>query len=111
MSGVTMTLPARQIVVLAVKSVSGACVLHVSVLCPALQSPYLLPWMNHLWTGLWTSLVYTMGLQLVVQYYVPAVPWDVVGPDAELAFRETMTWAVLYGIFPAVLLGEHAATM
>lgn len=74
------------------------------MLLPAhMQSPYLLPWMNHLWTGLWVSLVYTTGLQLVLHY---AAPPNLGMPGAELAFRESMTWAVLYGIFPSVLLGK-----
>lgn len=51
--------------------------------------------------------MYTTGLQLVLHYYEPPVAWDLQGPGAELAFRESMTWAVLYGIFPAVLLGEQ----
>jgi hypothetical protein len=70
------------------------------------QSPYLLPWMNHLWTGLWTALVYTTGIQLVMHYYSPAEPWNLEIPSPLLAYRTQMTWAVLYGIFPAVLLGE-----
>lgn len=67
------------------------------------QSPYLLPWMNHLWTGLWLSLVYTTGLQLSLQYTVTP---NLGVPGAELVWRESLTWAVLYGIFPSVLLGK-----
>lgn len=71
-----------------------------------LQSPYLLPWMNHLWTGLWTALVYTTALLLALNYIKIEEPWDYEVPGTELVFRESMTWAVLYGIFPAVLIGR-----
>jgi hypothetical protein len=71
-----------------------------------MQSPYLLPWMNHLWTGLWCTLVYMTGLQLVLHYYQLEEPFDLEVPSVQLAFQESMTWAVLYGIFPALLLGE-----
>lgn len=54
--------------------------------------------MNHLWSGLWSGLVYTTAVLLVLNYQeVPAA--------SELAFRESMTWAVLYGIFPVALAG------
>lgn len=43
-------------------------------------------------------MVYTTALLLVLNYQEePAA--------SEYAFRESLTWAVLYGIFPAVLLG------
>lgn len=50
--------------------------------------------------------MYTTGLQLVLHYYEPSVPWDLQGSDAEMDFRQSMTMGVLYGIFPSVLLGE-----
>ena len=63
-----------------------------------LQSPYLRPWLNNIWSGLWFGLVYTTALLLALNYHE-------VAPEHEYAFRESMTWGVLYGIFPAVLLG------
>lgn len=62
--------------------------------------------MNHLWTGLWSALVYTTAILLTLNYYQPPEPFSLEVPGTELPFRESMTWAVLYGIFPAVLLGR-----
>jgi hypothetical protein len=63
--------------------------------------------MNHLWTGLWTGLVFLTALLLFLNYWQPPAAWALEASGATwLAFRETITWAVLYGILPAVLLGE-----
>lgn len=67
--------------------------------------------MNHIWTGLWMALVYMTALLLLLNYYRPPEPFSLEAPDVWLPFRETMTWAVLWGIFGAVLLGERAATV
>lgn len=75
---------------------------------PALQSPFLLPWMNHLWSGLWASILYTTLLQLLLHYYTPPLPRGA-RADALLAYRSKVTWAVLWGIGPALLLGVAAS--
>ncbi|WIA38773.1 hypothetical protein OEZ86_002065 [Tetradesmus obliquus] len=81
-------------------------------ICPVLStyfqitsSPYLLPWMNHLWTGLWTGLVYTTSLLLALNFVQLEEPLDYEEPSRFMAFRLSMTYAVLWGIWPAILLG------
>lgn len=56
-------------------------------LCTAVQSPYLLPWMNHLWAGLWTGLVYTTSLLLALNFVDLQEPFDYEEPGHLLEFR------------------------
>ncbi|KIY98673.1 hypothetical protein MNEG_9288 [Monoraphidium neglectum] len=64
-----------------------------------MAASYYNDWVNHVWNGLWTGNVYTCILLNVVTYKYPDNP----------AMREHITWAVLYGIFAAVLLGAAAS--
>jgi hypothetical protein len=54
------------------------------------QSPYLVPWMNHLWSGLWTGLVYTTSLLLVLKYIEVPEPFDYEVPSQWMKFRWAM---------------------
>jgi hypothetical protein len=55
-----------------------------------------MPWVNHLWTGLWCSLIYTTAL-LVAMVYAPE--------PISVQYKLQITMAVLYGVFPIVLAG------
>lgn len=55
-----------------------------------------MPWVNHLWTGLWCSLTYTTALLVALSYHPAPIPEQ---------YKLQMTMAVLYGIFPVVLAG------
>eukprot|EP00879_Flechtneria_rotunda_P032111 GHRR01035266.1.p1 GENE.GHRR01035266.1~~GHRR01035266.1.p1 ORF type:complete len:431 (+),score=120.72 GHRR01035266.1:122-1414(+) len=61
--------------------------------------------MNYIWGGLWCGLVYTSALLLALNQYEPEEPWDYEVPDPVPIYRANMTLGVLYGIFPAMLLG------
>jgi hypothetical protein len=43
--------------------------------------------MNHLWSGLWTGLVYTTSLLLALNYVQLEEPYDYEVPGRWMAFR------------------------
>ncbi|KIY97555.1 hypothetical protein MNEG_10408 [Monoraphidium neglectum] len=61
--------------------------------------PYYCDWINLAWVGLWCGIVYTCVLLNIIELK------GLAGTPA----AHTLTWAVLWGIFPSVLLGAAAS--
>eukprot|EP00883_Tetradesmus_obliquus_P002715 jgi/Sobl393_1/12921/SZX78204.1 len=63
--------------------------------------PYYYDLVNAVWGGLWLGILYTCVLLVVIDYTADRYALRA----AQEAYRSQLTWTVLYGIFPAVLLG------
>lgn len=65
----------------------------------ALQVPYYYTWLNHIWLGLWTGIVYTCALLVALAFSQLQDPID------KQLQQTILTNAVLWGIFPSVGIG------
>ncbi|GBF97004.1 hypothetical protein Rsub_09801 [Raphidocelis subcapitata] len=66
-----------------------------------MAASYYSDWVNHVWNGLWCGIVYTCILLNVVTFRA----------DTNRVLAATLTWAVLWGIFGAVLLGAGLSAL
>eukprot|EP00775_Hariotina_reticulata_P009651 gene9651-9811_t len=63
--------------------------------------PYYDDLVNYVSVGLWTALVFTCAMLVGLQYTGDKI----VDHEQKLKHAQSLTWAVLYGVFPAALFG------